>query len=333
MTVVTARSGDPVRPTLQPLRQLARYPLVPVVLAMVVGFQLTTGSFLNSRNLLGIATDSATVAIIAVPMALLIISGYLDLSVGSTYALGAAASGWLAGEHGGGLVGSVLLAVAVGLVVGAVNGVACCALGLSPFIVTLGTLAAGRGLAQQLAPLPLTNFGDSFARLGGASVAGVPSPVLISLVILLAGFVVLTLMPLGRHIYAIGVSREAAFLSGIRVRAVPFGIFLATGALAALAGAVKASMLGAVQSGTTGLGFELAVLTAVLVGGVALSGGSGSLVGVTLGVAFLGVLQNGLTLLGVPTFLQQVAQGLALVLAAGLAYVAPRLETLTSSRP
>jgi ribose transport system permease protein len=205
--------------------------------------------------------------------------------------------------------------------------------GLSPFIVTLGTLTAVRGIAQQLAPLPLTGFGDGFAWLGGAKIAGLPSPVAIALLVVAVAGAILTLTPVGRHIYAIGVSREAAYLSGVRVRTVPFALFLGTGALAALAGAIKASVLGAVQSGTAGLGFELAVLTAVLVGGVSLAGGSGTLLGVVLGVAVLGILQNGLTLVGVPTFWQQVAQGLALVVAAGLAYLAPRLEALAAVRP
>lgn len=316
----------------QSVRQLARYPLLPVIAGMAIVFELSTGSFLGSHNLLGIATDTATLAIVAVPAALLVISGYLDLSVGSTYALGAVASGWLAAEHGGSLLGCVAVALLVGVAVGAVNGVLCCALGFSPFIVTLGTLTAVRGLSQQLAPLPLTGFSDSFAWLGGSRMLGVPSSVVISLVVILVAGFVLTCTPVGRHIYAIGVSREAAFLSGVRVRAVPFALFLATGALAALAGAIKASVLGAVQSGTAGLGFELAVLTAVLVGGVALAGGSGSLFGVVLGVTFLGVLQNGLTLLGVPTFWQQVAQGIALIVAAGLAYLSPKLEALTAVR-
>lgn len=314
-------------------RQLARYPLIPVIIAMAIGFEAVTGSFVGSQNLLGIATDSATLAIVAIPSALLVISGYLDLSVGSTYALGAVAAGWLASEHGGSLLTCVLLSLLAGLAVGAVNGFLCCVVGLSPFIVTLGTLTAVRGLAQQFAPLPLTSFGDSFAWLGGAKVAGLPSPVVIALLVVLVAGAVLALTPVGRHIYAIGVSREAAYLSGVRVRTVPFALFLATGACAALAGAIKASVLGAVQSGTAGSGFELAVLTAVLVGGVALTGGSGTLFGVVLGVAFLGILQNGLTLVGVPTFWQQVAQGLALVVAAALAYLAPRLEALAAVRP
>lgn len=319
--------------TPQSVRQLARYPLIPVIIVMAIAFEASTGSFVGQQNLLGIATDSATLAIVAVPTAMLVISGYLDLSVGSTYALGAVAAGWLAAEHDGSMLGCVLLALLAGLAVGAVNGLLCCGLGLSPLIVTLGTLTAVRGIAQQLAPLPQTGFSESFAWLGGSKVAGLPSPVVIAIVVVLIAGFVLVATPVGRHIYAIGVSREAAYLSGVRVRAVPFGLFLLTGALAALAGAIKASVLGAVQSGTAGLGFELAVLTAVLVGGVALAGGSGSLVGVVLGVAFLGILQNGLTLLGVPTFWQQVAQGVALVVAAGLAYLSPKLEAMTAPRP
>lgn len=319
--------------TPQSIRQLGRYPLLPVVIVMAIGFQLSAGSFFDHQNLLGIASDSATLAIVAVPAALLIVSGYLDLSVGSTWALGAVAAGWWAGSHHGSLVGCVVFAVAAGLAVGAVNGLLCCWLGLSPFIVTLGSLTAVRGLAQQLAPLPLTNFSTSFAWLGGSSEAGIPTPVIIAAVVVLVAAFVLVATPVGRHVYAIGVSREAAYLSGVRVRTVPFALFLLTGASAGLAGAIKASILGAVQSGTSGLGFELSVLTAVLVGGVALSGGSGSLFGVVLGVAFLGVLQNGLTLMGVPTFWQQVAQGVALIVAAGLAYLSPKLEALTAPRP
>jgi ribose transport system permease protein len=125
-------------------------------------------------------------------------------------------------------------------------------------------------------------------------------------------------------VFAIGVNREAAHLSGINIRRTPFALFVATGAAAALAGTLKASVLDSVVAGTSGSGFELAVLTAVLIGGVALTGGSGSILGVLLGVLFLGGLQNGLTLLSVPTFWQQMAQGTALVAGAALAYVTPR---------
>ncbi|MFE3849738.1 ABC transporter permease [Streptomyces griseorubiginosus] len=305
------------------LTTLRRQPLIVVLGVMVVGFQLSTGSFLDPANLRGIATDAATLAIVAVPSALLLISGYLDLSVGSTLALGGLVGGWLAGQ-GQSPVVAVLGALAAGAAVGAVNGVLCCYFGLSAFIVTLGMLTAVRGLAQQLFPLPLSGFGTGFAWLGGARIAGVAAPVVVAALVLVAGALFLALTPAGRHVFAIGVNREAAHLSGIDIRRTPFALFVITGVAAALAGAIKASVLDSVVAGTSGSGFELAVLTAVLVGGVALTGGSGSILGVLLGVLFLGCLQNGLTLLDVPTFWQQMAQGTALVAGAALAYFAPR---------
>ncbi|WP_316959369.1 ABC transporter permease subunit [Streptomyces sp. TRM68367] len=154
--------------------------------------------------------------------------------------------------------------------------------------------------------------------------AGVAAPVVIAAAVLAAGALFLALPPAGRHVFAIGVNREAAHLSGINIRRTPFMLFVVTGIAAALAGAIKASVLDSVVAGTSGAGFELSVLTAVLVGGVALTGGSGSILGVLLGVLFLGCLQNGLTLLDVPTFWQQMAQGTALVAGAALAYFAPR---------
>ncbi|MBX9394625.1 ABC transporter permease [Streptomyces sp. TRM72054] len=305
------------------LTAVRRHPLIAVLAAMVLAFQLSTGSFLAPANLRGIATDAATLAIVAVPLALLVISGYLDLSVGSTLALGGLVAGWLAG-HGQSPVVAVLGALAAGAAVGAVNGVLCCYFGLSAFIVTLGMLTAVRGLAQQLFPLPLSGFGPGFAWLGGSRIAGIAAPVVIAAVVLAAGALFLALTPAGRHVFAIGVNREAAHLSGISVRRTPFALFVVTGVAAALAGAIKASVLDSVVAGTSGAGFELTVLTAVLVGGVALTGGSGSILGVLLGVLFLGGLQNGLTLLNVPTFWQQMAQGTALVAGAALAYFAPR---------
>ncbi|MGC9538279.1 ABC transporter permease [Streptomyces sp. UG1] len=305
------------------LTAVRRQPLIAVLTAMVLVFQLSTGSFLDPANLRGIATDAATLAIVAVPLALLVISGYLDLSVGSTLALGGLVAGWLAGQ-GQSPVVAVVGALAAGAAVGAVNGVLCCYLGLSAFIVTLGMLTAVRGLAQQLFPLPLSGFGPGFAWLGGARIAGVAAPVVVAALVLAAGALFLALTPAGRHVFAIGVNREAAHLSGINIRRTPFALFVVTGVAAALAGAIKASVLDSVVAGTSGTGFELAVLTAVLVGGVALTGGSGSILGVLLGVLFLGCLQNGLTLLDVPTFWQQIAQGTALVAGAALAYFAPR---------
>lgn len=323
MTAADSALTRPRMPLARSLAVVRRQPLIAVLAAMVLAFQLSTGSFLDPANLSGIATDAATLAIVAVPLALLVISGYLDLSVGSTLALGGLVAGWLAGQ-GQPPVIAVVGGLAAGAAVGAVNGVLCCYLGLSAFVVTLGMLTAVRGFAQQLFPLPLSGFGSGFAWLGGARIAGVAAPVVLATLVLAAGALFLALTPAGRHIFAIGVNREAAHLSGINIRRIPFTLFVVTGIAAALAGAIKASVLDSVVAGTSGAGFELTVLTAVLLGGVALTGGSGSIPGVLLGVLFLGSLQNGLTLLDVPTFWQQMTQGAALIAGTALAYFAPR---------
>ncbi|BEL04268.1 ABC transporter permease [Actinoplanes sichuanensis] len=304
-----------------------RHPMLPLLVLLALAFHLSTGSFLDPVNLRGIALDAATIAIVAAPLALLIISGYLDLSVGSTLALGGLVAGWLAAD-GHSLPVAVLGALAAGAAVGALNALLCCHAGLSSFIVTLGMLTAVRGLGQQLFPLPLSNFGTGFAWLGGAALAGIAAPIVIAAAVLAGAAAFLALVPAGRYVFAIGVNREAAHLSGINVRRTPAALFVVTAAAAALAGAIKASVLDSVASGTSGLGFELTVLTAVLLGGVALSGGAGSIFGVLLGVLFLGALQNGLTLLSVPTFWQLIAQGVALIVGAGLATLAPRLQTV-----
>lgn len=292
-------------------------PMLIALIALVVFFEVSTGAFVQWSNLSAIASEVATLAIVAVPMAVLVIAGYLDLSVGSVFALGAMVAGRLAAdEHG--LILCVLGALAAGAVVGLINGVLCTYLGLSAFIVTLGTLTAVRGMVQQLSPFPLSGFGESFGRLGGATFLGLDLPIWLAVACIAAGAVFLTRTPAGRHIYAIGVSRDAAYLSGVNVRLLPLLAFVMTSVAAALAGAIKASVLDSVQTGTSGTGFELTVLTAVLLGGVAFTGGAGSIGGVVIGVLFLGGLQNGLTVMGVPVFWQVVAQGVALVLAAGL---------------
>jgi len=302
-------------------RALGRHPLIVILVPMVIYFQVATGQFITADNIRGIALDSAVLAIIAVPGALLLISGYLDLSVGSTLALGAVVAANLMIDHQTVAFVAILGAVGVGALVGAVNGCLCSLINLSPFIVTLGTLTAVRGLDLLFSPLPLSGFGSSFGALGGGEVLNIPVPVGIAVVVLLAGAAFLILTPAGRYVYAIGVNREAAFLSGIAVRRLPVLLYIASGGAAGLAGAIQAARLDSAPAGSLGTQFELTVLTAVLLGGVAFTGGTGSVFGVALGVIFLGCLQNGLTQLNVPDAWQELIRGLALVAAAALAVI------------
>jgi ribose/xylose/arabinose/galactoside ABC-type transport system permease subunit len=227
---------------------------------------------------------------------------------------------------------AVVAGIGTGAVIGALNGLLCTYVGMSAILVTLGSLTAVRGATLLVTSLPVFGFGSGFGFLGVGQVLGIPLPVLFAALVFLVGGVYLALTPGGRHVYAIGVNPEAAYLSGISIRKLPFMLFVLSGMAAAFGGVLFAARLDSAPPGTLGLGFELNVLTAVLLGGIAFEGGRGSILGVLLGVLFLGVLQNGLTLMNVTSFWQQVAGGCALVLAAGLDMFSSRAGVRSGAR-
>lgn len=297
---------------------VVRTPLLIVLIVLVIGVQIATDSFFGWQNIRGILQDSAVIAIVAIPVAMLLIAGYIDLSVGSSLALGGVVASLVMDKGAGQPAVAIVLAILAGAVVGLVNAVIITVLGLNSFITTLGTLTAVRGVAQLISPTPRNNFGDQFGLLGVGTVAGVPLSVWIAALLLIAAGIFLSLTPTGRHVYAVGVNRQAAYLSGVPVRRLPFVLFVLSGAMSGFAGTIVAARLNSAPAGQLGAGFELVVLTAVLLGGVALTGGEGTIFGVVVGVLFYGALNNSLVLLGVTTFWQAVASGLALVAAIGL---------------
>lgn len=274
-------------------------------------------------NVRDIALSGSILLIIAVPQALLVIMGYVDLSVGSMLGLAGVVAGMLINDHVNTGV-AILAALAVGAVGGALNGVLVSYTRLSPIIITLGTLQLFRGVAQLLTQNPPSDFGHTMALLGRGIMAGIPVPVWIAAAVLLLGFAFLSGSPSGRHTYAVGVNKEAAYLSGVAVKRLPFLVFVITGVAAGLGGVLYAARLDAAPPGTLGSGFELDVLTAVLLGGIAFSGGRGTMGGVLLGVVFIGVLRNGMLLLNVSFFWQEIATGAALIFAAALDELAIR---------
>ncbi|HWH26564.1 MAG TPA: ABC transporter permease [Pseudolysinimonas sp.] len=304
------------------IQGLVKNPLLVLLIVMVVAVQIATGSQLNWPNLRGVLLDGAVIAIVAIPGAMLIISGYIDLSVGSTLALGGVTAGMIMEGGTGNPALAVLAAIGAGVLVGLFNGVVTTYFGLNSFIATLGALTAVRGAAQLLSPLGRSTFGDAFGFLGVGTLVGIPVAVIVAAVLLILAALFLRFTPAGRHVYAIGVNREAAYLSGVNVKRIPFVLFVVSGGAAGLAGAITVARLNSAPPGQLGVGFELVVLTAVLLGGVVFTGGEGSMFGVLVGVLFLGLLNNALTLLGVTSFWQNVATGLALVAAIGIgAYI------------
>jgi len=311
---------------------LVKYPLLVLLVVMVTFFQFSTGLQLNWGNLRSVLLDSALISLVAIPAAMLIISGYIDLSVGSILALGGVSAGLIVNAGAGDPFVAVLVAVGVGALVGLVNGTITVFFGFSAFIVTLGTLTAIRGVALLVSPYATNNFGDVYGFLGIGLIAGVPVAIWIAALAFIVAAVFMQLMPSGRHLYAIGVNREAAFLSGVNIKRIPFVLYILSGASAGLAGAIYAARLNSAPAGQMGLGFELVVLTAVLLGGVSLMGGEGTMFGVLIGVLFLGLLNNGLTLIGVASFWQNVASGVALIVAIGLSVVTHKVREKLQAR-
>lgn len=297
--------------------ELAVAAALPVAIALLaLFFYIKTPVFMTANNWIAISVQVSALMTISIPFALLLMAGKIDLSVGSTLALCGVVAG-LSFEPLG-ITGAVLLTLAVGTVVGLINGMLVSAVGMSPIIVTLGTLTLIRGLAQWLAPNPLFGFPEEFLVIGYERVLGLPILTWIMLTVIALGVGVMALLPIGPQIVALGVNQRAAFLVGLRVKAIGIGLYAATGFFVAVAALMSISRINSAPAGTLGIGVELSVLTAVLLGGIPFTGGKGSVLRVVLGVWLLGMLANGLILMNVPTELSLMTTGLVLIVAAGL---------------
>jgi len=280
-------------------------------------------TFLKTENLLNIPNQIAFIAIIAIGMTMVIIVGGIDLSVGSIVALSAVLTARAIRDFAGGTsaepaglflccLASVLLCAAVG----ALNGTFVTLLRIPPFIVTLASMSAASGLAMITTRSETINaIPTSMLLLTRSSVAGVPSPVILMLILYAIGHVVLSRTTFGRYLYAVGGNRKAAWLCGLPVRRVELAAYTISAALAGLAGVLMVSQY---QSGapTYGVTYELQVIAAVVVGGTSLSGGQGTMFGTLLGALLIAVVQNGMNLMEISSEPQKVVLGLVILAAA-----------------
>jgi len=285
--------------------------LVGVLGGLVGYFSITSPFFFSTSNILNILTAIAVTGILAVPGTMLLIAGQVDLSVGAGTALCGVIVALMAPDVGIGL--AVVLALLAGVTIGLINGTLITVIGVNSLIVTLGGLAAFRGAAYLFAD-GQTVLLIGFGYLGTGRPLGIPMPVILLTVVAVLVFLVLKYTVFGRHVYAIGSNPVAARLVGIPSRLVVFATFAASGVAMALAGLILTSQLSAATPNAA-LGLELTVVTAIVLGGASLNGGRGSVVGTIIGLMILGVLNNGLTLLNVSPYWQQVASGVLLVVA------------------
>ncbi|MCE7001733.1 ABC transporter permease [Kibdelosporangium philippinense] len=308
--------------------------LVAVFIAAIVFSPSRNGEllFLTSDNLFNVVRAVSEIGIIAVGMTFVILIGGIDLSVGAMLGLAAVGSAVLLVENDFGLIPTVVIVLAVGLVFGLLQGIASALFSIQAFIVTLAGLQIARGLAriwsggQGVA----IAYGDgpgeapvTFSLLGERTFNGlVPIPALIFIVVAVLAILFLRGTAFSRHVYAIGGNEKAARLSGVPVTRVKIIVFGICGLLAALAGIIHAGQLNQ-GSPNDGLGYELDAIAAVVVGGTSLAGGRGSVVGTVAGALLLGVLNNILALNSVDTNVQLLIKGLVIVVAAGLQRLRP----------
>jgi ribose/xylose/arabinose/galactoside ABC-type transport system permease subunit/ABC-type sugar transport system substrate-binding protein len=284
------------------------------LIVLVVAMSALSGDFLTTDNLLNIGVQAAVTAILAFGVTFVIVSAGIDLSVGSVAALSATVLAWMATSEGVPAWIAVILAVATGIACGLVNGVLISYGKLPPFIATLAMLSVGRGLSLVISQGSPIAFPDSVSHLGDTLGGWLPVPVLVMVVMGLITAVILGRTYIGRSMYAIGGNEEAARLSGLRVKKQKLAIYALSGLFAAAAGIVLASRLSSAQP-QAAQGYELDAIAAVVIGGASLAGGTGKASGTLIGALILAVLRNGLNLLSVSAFWQQVVIGVVIALA------------------
>lgn len=278
-------------------------------------------NFLKKDNLLNVANQIAVIAVIAIGMTMVIITAGIDLSVGSFIALSAVICAWLIREAGGGpeasataMTLSCLAAILSCGLLGAFSGLMITQFAIPPFIVTLGMMLVGRGLASIIADgQSIYQLPDSFIWLGrGDDFLGIPNTVFLMLVLYAIAHVLMARMRIGRYIYATGGNAVAARLSGVPVKKVLVFVYTCCGCLAGLGGVITASQLKS-GSPTYGLMYELYIIAAVVVGGSSLAGGEGKILGTLIGAFIIAVIQNGMNLTGVESYTQKVVLGLVIL--------------------
>ena len=300
---------------IQPFLQSAEAGAFLAVIALGILLTIVSPQFLTISNLTFVARGFSFIAIASLGVVLVIITGGIDLSVGSVMGLAGVIAAFLS-SHGFGTALSLIGALLVGIIAGFINGVLVAKAKLAPFIVTLGMLSICRGLVYVVTGgWPMQGLTKPILFLGQGFFLGLPMPVWIMIALLIVMQIILRRTAFGWYVYSIGGNEEATRLSGVFVDRVTISVYVIAGFFAAIGGIILTARLGVGET-TAGNGYELNVIAALVLGGVSLSGGKGSAVSAFFGAALMGILRNGLVLLGVSSFWQQIVIGTVIILAA-----------------
>lgn len=295
-----------------------RYGLLLSLILLCIVLSLASDRFLTSSNLLNVLRQSSINGIISIGMMLVILTRGIDLSVGSVLALSTVIGVDLLKNEGMPVVQAIGVCLLVGAAAGAMNGLLVSWLNIPPFIATLGMMTFARGAAKFYTdgqPISgLDQLGRGFRLLGTAEPLGIPMPIIVAGLVFLAGYILLNHIPFGRYIFGLGDNEEAAYLSGLPVRLIKMFVYVAAGALSALAGIILVGRLNSAQP-TAGEMYEFNAIAAVVVGGTSFDGGEGTIMGTLIGVLIIGIIDNGLNLLDVSSFYQDITKGAVIALA------------------
>ena len=314
----SASRPNPAEIRTKALQFMQAYGILVALVVLIAIVQSQNAEFLSKENLLNIASQWAAVGIMAVGMTFVLIGGGFDLSVGATFAFSATLGASLVQGHPA--TQAVIVAVAVGVLVGAVNGFLVTAVNVNPFVTTLSTALMVRGAALiysdgQNYVVSRGSEGNAFFDwLGDGKIATVPVPLVILILAFVVGGALLSFTVYGRSVYAVGGNEEAAYLSGVRVALVRGSTYAIAGVLAAIAGLIWVGRLGS-GAPNIGVGIEFDVIAAALIGGISLAGGEGAMWRAAAGVAFLAVLQNFFNQSHIDAFVQTVIKGLIILIA------------------
>lgn len=306
-----------------PLAQ--RYGILIALAALCIVLSMVSENFLTSRNIINVLRQTSINGILAIGMTFVILTRGIDLSVGSVVALAGVVSASFATTSASGFIPGapyiailpMIVGVLTGIAVGALSGVAVARFQVPAFVATLGMLSAARGLTLIYSGgRPIPALTDGYRWIGTGDIAGIPVPIILFALVFAVAHFVLTRTRFGRHVYAVGGNPHAAKVSGLPVRRIRFAVYVISGALAGIAGMVLAARTGSALP-QAGVAYELDAIAAVVIGGTSLAGGIGRVSGTVIGALLIGVMNNGLDLLGVESYYQQVIKG-ALIVAAVL---------------
>ena len=285
------------------------------LLILVTVLSFMSPYFLTIPNLLNVVRQVSIIAIVSFGMTMVILTGGIDLSVGSMLAFSGAIAAGMIVNSGLNIFLAIFIGLAAGTTLGLFNGIAVAKAKLPAFIVTLAMMTVARGFTLIYTNgRPISGFNETFRFFGAGYLGRIPVPVLIMFILLIAIYILLKKTPLGRYIYAIGGNEKATKLSGINTDRIKIAVYALNGFLAAVSGIILTSRLNSAQP-MAGEGYELDAIAAVVLGGTSLSGGSGGVVGTIVGALIIAVLNNGLNLLNVSSFYQLVAKGAVILLA------------------